>query len=91
MHGVFLSVDLFAAAFLASSLAVLKCLVVLLWQAYRTGVNPAVYAIRVVVGKTLSGPGSSTPLTVRTGSIELLVQQYEVSGSAAFGALAQPT
>ncbi len=88
-HGVFLSVDLFAAAFLASSLAVLKCLIVLLWQAYRTGVNPVVYAVRVVVGQTLSGHNSSAPPTVRSSSIELLVQQYEASGSAPFGAPAQ--
>lgn len=39
-HGVFLSNNLFAAAFLASSLAVLKSLVVVLWQAHSTGANP---------------------------------------------------
>ena len=52
-HGIFLSTDLFVAAIIASYLAMLKCLVVVLWHAQKEKINPITYAISLLAGNTL--------------------------------------
>ena len=54
-HGIFLSSGLFVTAIVASCLAMLKCLVVVLWQAYRGKVHPMQHAATLIVGTTLAG------------------------------------
>ena len=54
-HGIFLSTDLFVAAIIASYLAMLKCLVVVLWHAQKEKINPITYTISLLAGNTLEG------------------------------------
>ena len=88
-HGVFLSNRLFVAAIAASCLAMLKCLVYVLWQASKSSVNPVRLAVSVIVGQTLAGVEDRTQASddsTQVGSIALLVRQYELSGSAPLSA-----
>ena len=87
-HGIFLSSGLFVTAIVASCLAMLKCLVVVLWQAYRGKVHPMQHAATLIVGTTLAGSRVSS--TGQNSTVELLIQQYHASGSAPLGAPEQP-
>ena len=75
-HGLFLSNRLFVAAIAASCLAILKCLIVVLWQAFRSCVNPIRLAFSLIVGQTLAGIEDSSQASdnsTQVGSIALLV------------------
>jgi len=88
-HGLFLSNTLFVAAIAASCLAILKCLIVVLWQAFRSCVNPIRLAVSLILGQTLAGIENNSQASdnsTQVGSIALLVRQYELSGSARLGA-----
>ncbi len=91
-HGIFLSSGLFVTAIIASCLAMLKCLIVILWQSSHSKLNPFRHAASLVVGKTLTGNKGQSLTPIR--SVELLAQQYRVSASAPLGspeqALHQP-
>lgn len=87
-HGIFLSSGLFVTAIVASCLAMLKCLVVVLWQAYRGKVHPMQHVATLIVGTTLAGSKISS--TGHNRVVELLIQQYHASGSAPLGAPEQP-
>jgi len=88
-HGIFLSSGLFVTAIVASCLAMLRCLVVILFQAFRNKVHPARHAASLVVGKTLAGNELASHVVVqsqtRSDSIKRLIQLYHVSGSAPLG------
>ena len=85
-HGVFLPNGLFVAAIAASCLVTLKCLVVVLWQAFRSSINPIRLAVSLIVGQTLAGVEDRSQASDQVGSIALLVRQYELSGSAPLSA-----
>ena len=53
-HGISLSNRLFVAAIVASCLAILKTIAVLLWQAHRTHTSPLRQLIDMMSGRTLS-------------------------------------
>lgn len=86
-HGIFLSTGLFVTAIVASCLAILKCLVVILWQASRGNTNPFRHFAALVFGKTLAGHHTEAPGTVPLSSrrIEMLIQQYHSSFSPPLG------
>ena len=87
-HGIFLSTNLFVSAIVASLLAMLRCLTAVLWQASVGKLHPLRHASSVVVGKTLAG--SESQPARQTSRVDLLAQQYTVSGSAPLGAPDQP-
>jgi len=86
-HGIFLSNNLFITAIIASCLAMLKCLTVILWQAFRQTVHPVRHATSLVLGKTLDGKQTAveTSTNRQNSTIELLAQQYQDLGSAPLG------
>jgi len=67
-HGIFLSDTLFLAAIVASCLAMLKCLIVTLWQAFREEVNPVRHALNVVKGQAMLGKGTELVVLDRAAS-----------------------
>jgi len=67
-HGIFLSDTLFLAAIVASCLAMLKCLTVTLWQAFREEVNPVKHALNVVKGQAMLGKGTELVVLDRAAS-----------------------
>ena len=80
-HGIFLSTDLFVAAIIASYLAMLKCLVVVLWHAYKEKINPLTYATSLLVGSTLGGKTTTSGEAkqsqgARMQEIQMLTPQY---------------
>jgi len=79
-HGIFLSNNLFITAIIASCLAMLKCLTVILWQAFRQTVHPMRHAASLVLGKTLDS--KHIEANRQNSTIELLAQQYQDLGSA---------
>ena len=83
-NGIYLSDGLFVTSVVASCLAILKCLIVILWQAYKHETTAAGHIGSVVVGKTLAGgnPSAAKALHPQKSNIELLAQKCEVSGSA---------
>ena len=83
-HGIFLSNKLFAASITASCLAMLKSIIVILWQAYQRDVIAVRHLVNVVAGKTLERKHHAGSLQTNA-SIELLVEQYRTSGSAPLG------
>jgi len=84
-HGIFLSSGLFVTAIVASCLAMLRCLVDILFQAFRSKMHPARHAASLVVGKTLAGNEVTSHSQTRSDSIKRLIQLYHVSGSAPLG------
>ncbi len=84
-HGIFLSSGLFLTAIIASCLAMLKSLIVILWQAFRQTVHPVRHAASLVTGKTLAGKPVETCGTRQNSVVELLAQQYQDFGSAPLG------
>ena len=92
-NGIFFSNSLFVAAIVASFLAILRCLAVLLWQAYRADTSVLKHLGRIIVGGTLtahqlkdesvSANGSHTQLN----RVSNLVQLYHMSGSAPLGSV----
>ena len=89
-HGILLSGSLFLAAIIASCLAMLKCLIVTLWQAFREEVHPVRHALNVVTGKALLDKGpelvhNPVVLDRAASNIELLPQPRLILGSAPIG------
>ena len=84
-HGIFLSSGLFVTAIVASCLAMLRCLVVILFPAFRNKVHPARHAASLLVGRTLDGKEPPSQSQTRSDSIKRLIQLYHVSGSAPLG------
>ena len=84
-HGIFLSNKLFVAAIIASCLAMLRCLVVVLWQAFRSKVSVLSCVFSLSIGYTLAGNKVQEPMVTQPSAVELLVQQYQSSGSAPLG------
>lgn len=85
-HGIFLSNNLFVAAIIASCLAMLKCLVVVLFQAYQMKLHPIRLVIIQVSGKTIAAEKPQGLQFQVSSSIDSLVQRYEATGSAPLGA-----
>ena len=83
-HGIFLSNTLFVAAIIASCLAMLKCLAVVLFQADKDKMHPVKHIVRQIFGKTLAIEPQVLQ-SVSSSSIELLIRQYELSGSVPLG------
>jgi len=83
-HGIFFSSKLFVAAIVASCLAMLKCLIVILWQSLQGETGATKYVLSLVVGKTLAGKEAKS--SAHPSRIDMLVQQYQRSGSAPLGA-----
>lgn len=79
-QGIFLSGKLFIAAIIASCLAMLKSLCMVLWAAHKSKINPLVYTIGLAIGDTLAGE-QPQPMA----RVELLTNQYVVSGSVPLG------
>ena len=52
-HGLFLSNTLFVTSIVASCLAMLKCLAMMLWEAHTRSVSPLAHVFSVASGKTL--------------------------------------
>jgi len=84
-HGIFLSSGLFLTAIIASCLAMLKSLTVILWQSFRQTVHPVRHAASLVIGKTLAGKPIETSGTRQNSVVQLLAQQYQDLGSAPLG------
>ena len=82
-HGIFLSGKLFLAAVIASCLAMLRILIVLLWQSFKTDAKLYQYVFRLVLGNTLVG--DQVKRSAQGSHVDLLVQQYHMSGSAPLG------
>jgi len=83
-HGIFLSSELFLAAVVASCLAMLRVLVVTLWQSFRHSAGVFRYVASLVIGKTLAGK-EEVKYPGQVNHVDLLVQQFEISGSAPLG------
>lgn len=83
-HGVFLSNKLFVASITASCLAMLNSIIVVLWQAYQRDVFAVRHLDNVAAGKTLDRKQLAGSLRTNA-SIELLVEQFRISGSAPLG------
>ena len=83
-HGILLSGGLFATALIASCFAMLKSLVVVLWEAHKSRVNPLVYTARLANGSLLAGEQ-----TQPAARVDLVTNQYLVSGSAPLGSPVQ--
>ena len=84
-HGLFLSTGLFIVAIIASCLAVLKVLVVTLWEASEAKANPAKYAAKLFLGTMLAVETPSLPVPKTSICLDKLTQQYVVSGSPPLG------
>ena len=84
-NGIFLSSKLFVTSVVASCLAMLKCVIIVTWQAYRQDVNVPRHVCSLLVGKTLAGVKGGRKLQAQTSNVELLAQKYESSGSAPLG------
>ncbi len=85
-HGIFLSSELFLAAVVASCLAMFRVLVVTLWQSFRLEQGIFDYVASLVIGKTLAGEEEvKSAQSAQVNHVALLVQQYEISGSAPLG------
>ena len=82
-NGVYLSDGLFVTSVVASCLAVLKCLVIILWQAYKQDTTAAGHVGNVVVGKMLAAvsPSAVKVLHPQTSNTDLLARKFEVSGT----------
>lgn len=74
-HGVFLSTGLFVAAIIASYLAMLKCLVVVLWQAHKQKTNPVLYASHLLAGNMLAGETPMSAAGVKVQEVQMLTPQ----------------
>ena len=86
-NGIYLSDGLFVTTVVASCLAVMKCLVVILWQAYNQDTTAAGHISDTVLGKTLAAanPSAATPLHSQNSAIDLLAQKCGVSGAVPVG------
>lgn len=87
-HGIFLSTGLFVAAIIASYLAMLKCVVVVLWHAQKETINPVTYGISLIAGSTLEGE-TTMPGEARQ-SQRAKVQEVQMSTPQYSGALLLP-
>ena len=84
-HGIFLSNRLFVAAVVASCLAMLNSVAVMLWESYHRSVSPKQHAFDVVTGKRLR-PGHEVlkrdlSQTKRLTQVEVFLQQLTGSRS----------
>ena len=86
-HGIFLSNKLFLAAIIASFLPMLKCLVVVLWQAFTGKVAVFRYMFSLPIGHTLAGNKVQEPTVTQPSAVQLLVRRYQSSGSAPLASL----
>ena len=90
-HGIYFSTGLFLAAIVASCLAMLKCLIVILWQAYQNKVSPSKHAANIAMGSAMTntisaGNMNATDQVIKDSTpVNNLIQQYHVSGSAPLG------
>ena len=82
VHSIFLTNDLFVTAIVASIFAMLRILIVILFQAYRSKFHPARHAASLIIGQTLKGNEVQSKSQMRSDSVKRLVQLYYVSGSA---------
>lgn len=83
-HGIYFSNGLFVTAIAASCLAMLKCIIVILWQAFRRQVGPMKQIGRVAIGDALAAHNAQSDTH---GRVQKLVQLYHVSGSAPLGSV----
>lgn len=83
-NGIYLSDGLFVTSVVASCLAILKCLIIVFWQAYKEETTAAGHIGSVLVGKTLAAgnPSTARALHPQNSNIELLAHKFEVSESA---------
>ncbi|KAL3133552.1 hypothetical protein ABBQ38_007402 [Trebouxia sp. C0009 RCD-2024] len=84
-HGVFLTDGLFVVAIVASCLAILKCLVVILWQAYKEKSSALNHLARIAAGDTLVGNRNEAAPATQLNGVDKLVQSYYRSGSGPLG------
>ena len=84
-NGIFLSNGLFVTSVVASCLAMLKCVTIVTWQAYRQDVSAPRHVCSLLIGKSLAGVKGKRKLQAQTSNVELLAQKYEISGSAPLG------
>ena len=89
-HGIFLSTDLFVAAIIASYLAMLKCLVVVLWHAQKEKINPITYAMGLLAGNTLEGKAITSGEArqsqgAKVQEIQMLTPQYSGASLLSMG------
>ena len=94
-HGEFFSTGLFINALLASALAVLKSLVVILWKAYARRESVFAMTFSVATGKTLvaesdrprasSSNSSGNKITSTNSRVQYLVDRYQSEGLATLG------
>ena len=76
-HGIFLSTGLFVAAIIASYLAMLKCVVVVLWHAQKQNINPFLYVLSLLAGNTMGV--ETTPPAVKVQEVQMLASQHSSS------------
>lgn len=62
----------------------LRVLVVTLWQSFRHNAGVFHYVASLVIGKTLAGK-EEVKYPGQVNHVDLLVQQFEISGSAPLG------
>ena len=62
----------------------LRVLVVTLWQSFRHNAGVFHYVASLVIGKTLAGK-EEVKSSAQVSHVDLLVQQYQISGSAPLG------
>ena len=84
-HGEFLTEKLFLMTFVASSLAVLKSLLVVLWQAYNLEANPFWYATNVVAGTLVHHAQQASKTS--NSMVASLAARYCTEGSAPLGSV----
>ena len=83
-HGMFFSDSLFVVAVIASCLAMLKVLIVFLWQAYSNNIQPVRYLLHLVPGRSLARQTTAAELAAGR-SVQSLADMYHVSASAPLG------
>lgn len=83
-HGIFLSTGLFVTAVVASCLAMLRVLIVTLWQSFRANISVFQHVAILIAGKTLSKQ-EEVKSSAQLSHVDLLVQKYLMSGSAPLG------
>ena len=92
-HGIYLSTGLFLAAIVASCLAMLNCLIAVLWQAFNRKDGPIKHAAHIAIGSMVTSRSSAAnadgtaaaQVHKDSGSVSKLVQLYHASGSAPLG------
>ena len=88
-HGIYFSNGLYVTAIVASCLAMLRCIVVILWQSIRRKGGPLKQIGRVAIGSALAGQDARS--TTDVSRVDKLVQLYHISGSAPLGSAGGPS